>query len=80
MEPILKITRELVDNGTVSEQHLHEFFTEASDLRWPVGLQIPHQLETELGNGQPFILRHLNHQSAVYFQGNGCITLTIFND
>jgi hypothetical protein len=64
-------------------KHL-SFCVEASDLRLPPDwcLAPPKQLTTDLGNGQPFLLklRAPDFSSVVYVQANGCIQLTVFND
>lgn len=68
-----------------TETAVHEFCAEASALRLPPG-QWPGILPTTLGNGQPFVRSHARRYPSgelcgvVYRQGNGCITLTIWND
>jgi hypothetical protein len=51
----------------------------ASDLEIPVG-QIPRQLETSLGNKQPFQLVNYDEDCWNYAQSMGCITLKVWND
>jgi hypothetical protein len=63
-----------------TEYELGKFCVEASDLRLPLTGRWPMQLTTDLGNGQPFLIKSVSAESAVYMQGNGCIQLTVFND
>ena len=80
----LKITRENIDSGVVSEFEPNKFSCCASDLGLKPG-QWWGMIETTLGNGQ-FLTQE--HQEVVdgdlqyirYKQDLGCITLTIFND
>lgn len=59
----------------------NHFVVEASTLRLPPG-QFPDQFTTKpkLGNGQPFIRETLDESGARYRQGNGVLTVKIFND
>lgn len=66
------------------EFEVHKFSAEASTLGFPVG-QWPTRIETDLGNGMPFIVTHSEVRGCdllwvTYSQANGCITLRIYND
>ncbi len=74
------ITRDQIDNGTVTETEHFKFVTDASDLGWRPGQSIPLELSTELGNGQPLILMSSNGCRADYHQQFGCVSLVVFND
>ena len=75
--------------GLVYEHEPHRFAAFASDLcdhGFGVG-QWPDQIDTELGNGQPFVKsRHEISEDGEdlvavnYTQLFGCITLRVFND
>jgi hypothetical protein len=80
----IKITRDQVRGkregyGQVEEVELHHFVTDASDIGIPPG-PFPMRIETDLGNGQPFLLVRSEGDSARYAQSLGCIQLTVFND
>jgi hypothetical protein len=62
-----------------TEDKLHKWGADASDLRWPPG-HFPQTLETDLGNGLELFLVELDEDRAVYHQRFGCITLTVWND
>ncbi|MCK5495391.1 MAG: hypothetical protein KAI41_08800 [Hyphomicrobiaceae bacterium] len=69
-----------VDGSTANEQKTHEWFAEASELRFPPGFW-PRRISTPLGNGQPFILRRVDDDGTHHYaQIFGCITLTVWND
>lgn len=70
------ITRELVA-GT--HQQPHRFYADASDLGWAPGY-FPEQVDTDLGNGLPFVKTDQDEDRIRYSQANGCITLVVFND
>ncbi len=77
-----KITAAHIDNGTVTEDDVHFFTAFASDLRLA---GFPARLDTTLGNGQPFLCTGVERANgdvrwASYRQGNGCLTLRLFND
>lgn len=68
----------------VSEFEPHKFTAMASDLGLRAG-QWPEVITTELGNKQPFLYDYHyteegDLQFVVYRQGNGCISLKVFND
>ena len=70
---------------TVSERDLrmlevepHKFEADASELRFAPGV-FPREIRTNLGNRQPLILTRLSNEVAYYTQGNGCVTLTVYN-
>ena len=69
----------MVTKEQVTEYSVHEFVAEASTLRLPVG-QFPNRLETNMGNGLPFLLWSATRDYVIYRQANGCITLRVFND
>ena len=63
------------------ESDLHVWITEASDLGLPVlSHEWPDQLETTLGNGQPFVLSRRTAEYAEFRQSLGCLSLRVFND
>lgn len=69
-----KITRQ-----NASEYEPYHFVAEASTLglapgKWPNGL------DTDLGNGQRFVLIVLDEEGARYTQQFGCIFLQVLND
>lgn len=69
-----------VSRAQVREFSIFEFFAEASELGFAVGVA-PGSLETDLGNGLALVLQRVdNHGNLVYRQQSGCINLTIFND
>jgi len=57
----------------------HELVAEASDLGWRPG-QWPKKAYTDMGNGRGFLLWSVTANYAIYRQGNGCLTLRVFND
>lgn len=63
----------------VHEYQLHTFSAEASELGWAPG-HWPLSIDTDLGNGCPFLLIGRDEYVARYRQSNGCITLDVFND
>jgi hypothetical protein len=69
----------MITRAVVTEVRPHEFVTEASTL-------IGNDFNTDLGNGQPFILSSIEHDRegdvvAWHFrQAAGIIRLTVFND
>lgn len=70
----------VITSQNATECDLHHFVTEASSLMLSPG-QIPHELETTIGNSQPFrIVRVDPDGSAHYHQLLGCTRLTILND
>ena len=76
----------LVTRENASENELHCYHTEASDLGLPPG-HWPNAINTTLGNGQPFIrspekgnVEHGEMAWIRYVQANGCLELRIFND
>jgi len=71
---MIKITTQ---NAT--ETRVHHWTTEASCLGLPVG-KFPQQIETDLGNGQPFLCTSVTAERATYRQNYGCLELTIYND
>lgn len=71
----MKITSQLAQ-----ELEVHQWYADASTLQLPPG-QWPAQFETDLGNGQPFVFRHVDGNGThVYSQQFGCLTLKVFND
>lgn len=72
------------DQLTPAEAGPHHYVADASELGFPPG-QWPAQLDTDLGNGRPFVRSEVEHYRGsvarvVYLQANGCVTLTVFND
>jgi len=51
----------------------------ASDLGWPPG-NWPRKVETNLGNGKPFLMLGMTGDGALYRQTNGYTMLQVFND
>ena len=68
-----------IDSKNAREHEVHQWSTEASDLRLPPGCW-PGSISTELGNGQPFIFQTFDGKCAFYRQALGCLTLKIWND
>jgi hypothetical protein len=73
-----------ITSQNAQEFECMKFSAEASSLGLPPG-EFPSILPTTLGNGRPFLIRNFDQHdgelTAVhYYQGNGCITLTVFND
>ena len=69
-----------VDASNASEVDTHHLVCDASDLGFPVGEPPPIRLYTPLGNGQPFLLVSASCAKFRYEQGNGCLSLVVFND
>jgi hypothetical protein len=77
----MKITRQMVKDQLVTEERLHHFFTEASDIQVDRTKGVPLSFETELGNGLRFVLLADSCADVwEYKQLYGCIYLTVFND
>lgn len=84
------VTREpvvpLVDDSNCLLTDVHWFTTEASDLGILAGMPWPRQMRTSLGNREPFVLHHFDHddegelRSVVYKQSAGILRLRVFND
>lgn len=55
------------------------YYTEASALGLAAG-HWPNRFDTELGNGQPFVLMSWNEHAHLYQQAHGLIRLRVFND
>lgn len=69
-----------VNSNETTEVAPHRFVTEASELGLAPG-DWPTSLTTNMGNGQPFILRTRRADgSAVYEQRFGCLSLHVLND
>lgn len=64
-----------------TEFELHRFCVEASDLGITPG-NFPQRIETDLGNGQPFLFVRVQDDgfTYVYAQQFGCVFLHVFND
>jgi hypothetical protein len=58
---------------------LYHYTAEASDLGWRPGF-VPEVLQTDMGNGQPFRLAHVDEHRFMYRQLFGYLTLTVYND
>ena len=75
----------IITRDIAHERLPHQFVAEASDIGLVPG-SWPEQLQTDLGNGRPFLLHRLergpDHEIylARYTQELGCITLRVFND
>ena len=69
-----------VNNDDAFEFEVHRFVADASALGLKPG-EWPRQLETTMGNKQPFLMmtRKLP-EYVIYAQANGCIRLTVYND
>lgn len=62
------------------EFELHHFVVEASTLGLAPG-QWPASIETDMGNGQPFVLGVvMSDGTHIYQQALGCIALHVLND
>lgn len=70
-----------LDRDQLREYKQHRFHIDASEIGLAPGTPFPQQIETNAGNGAPFILREFSAEAgALYWQQHGCITLLIFND
>jgi hypothetical protein len=69
----------MITKSMVTETELHTFVTEASDLGWPPG-EWPNKVETDMGNGRPFLLWSATQDYRLYRQSNGIIVLRVLND
>lgn len=67
------------DNVEASSITLFSYTAEASELGLAPG-EWPEQMETTLGNGQPFVRAFLTGRKGSYLQSGGCIRLYVFND
>jgi hypothetical protein len=75
---------QIVNETSACETSAYTWVTEASTLGLAPG-SVPLTLETTLGNGQPFNFVGSEGGSDCmtkfhYLQGNGCISLVVFND
>jgi hypothetical protein len=68
-----------IRNDQMTETSVHNFTTEASDLRLPVG-KWPTVIDTDVGNGLAFVMLRNDDTKAEYLQANGCCKLVIYND
>jgi hypothetical protein len=73
------VGREQLQAGSVMEVGDFWYSAEASSLGMDPGLW-PTKIETDLGNGQPFIREFLSEAGGEYRQGNGLLKLRIWND
>jgi hypothetical protein len=64
----------------ITETGPHTFVVDASDLRWPAGIEWPATIETTMGNGLRFQLWSASRDHATYRQANGIIVVSVFND
>lgn len=71
----------MIDHNNAIEVEVHKYVTEASTLGLPPG-KWPASIPTTIGNGQPFLCvgGPMQDGGRRYRQGNGCVSLTIFND
>ena len=74
----------IVSHHNATEQEIHHFYADASDLCLPPG-EFPEELNTVLGNCLPFQRQSVRSVDGDigcvdYEQANGCLRLTIFND
>ena len=67
-----------VTKQNVTEYQPDTFTAEASELGLAPG-EVPQQLATDLGNGQPFRLVHVQRE-ILYRQEAGSLQLVVFND
>jgi len=74
------MSNHFVDRNNAIEVSIHQFAADASDLRIQPYGGWPTQMKTNIGNGQPFILRAAGATEARYVQSAGCVELTVFND
>jgi hypothetical protein len=74
-----------IDTTNASEDEVHIWTAFASDVGLHPGV-FPERLATPLGNRQPFVFARYERGpcgekvAARYQQGNGCLTLRLFND
>jgi hypothetical protein len=79
-----RLLQEELERLGVIEFEPHRFTADSSDLGFPIG-QWPAKIETNMGNGLPFIQYHAELRDGdllwvSYKQDMGCITLKVFND
>ena len=67
-----------VTEQNAKEYQHHAFTAEASTLGLKPG-EVPEQIPTDLGNGQPFLLIHVR-QEMLYRQAMGSLQLIVIND
>jgi len=68
-----------LNHDAIHEDSPHRFSGFASDLRFPVGT-LPKKLNTDMGNGLPFVLSKVDGEIFLYHQAAGALVLTVFND
>jgi hypothetical protein len=73
-----------VTYSQVTEVKVHQFVAEASGLGLRAG-QWPKEIQTDMGNKQPLfpiskVVRDGDIVYVRYGQGNGCLTIKIYND
>lgn len=68
-----------IKRGEAMEVEVHRFMIEASSLGLAPG-NFPDSIETDLGNGQPFLRQSITPHYAYYIQALGCISLQLLND
>lgn len=68
-----------ITSEQATEVETHQFVAEASDLGLPPG-EFPRRIDTNMGNGQPFVFQAFRAEVAVYRQAFGCIVLRLLND
>lgn len=70
-----------VTEQDVAECGVGKFIIEASELGIAPGAQYPERIETDLGNGHPFLPKRVRHDGTrIYQQEFGCIFLHVLND
>lgn len=76
----------IIDQSNVTETEPHVFCCDASDLGYTAGKPLPAAFDTTLGNGQSLRYwetikdREGDVMLWIYRQGNGIISLRVFND
>jgi hypothetical protein len=72
----MKITRK-----NAQELETHRWYIDASELGIAPGAAYPAQIDTDLGNGRPFIfVKFDGNQTAIYEQEFGALHLKVWND
>lgn len=69
----------MITYAMVTETEPHAFVAEASSLGWAPG-EWPNRVETNMGNGLPFLLWSATETYRLYRQSNGIIVLRVYND
>jgi hypothetical protein len=70
-----------ITSTNAREIQVHQWSIDASELGIAPGAKYPATIETDLGNGQPFVINHFDgNGTALYQQALGCLLLKVWND